>query len=359
MKLGALDISTVKLGANQVQAVYQGSNLVWQNAPVAIAATGVGQTSFTANWNAYSGATYYLLDVSESSDFSTFVYENQIVEAPNTSYVVIGLNSNTTYYYRVRASDEDPDAAAFFARVDAATLSTDFLTLTEKKAVNQMVLDMKAGGSPIWNQMQVIYPYVGGATGTLSQKQAALSQNLKSASFTGSFTATDITYSNKGFKGGQVLGFFNTNFNYNNCGLNSIHRSVYVQEEYTALGSNWCVTNGGSFIGSAGRNEFALNDNFSNISAANTNPGLEIIYRNNSSQSNRFRGNSLSTSSTSSSSLCNQNAFVGCYNNAGVAAAFTGYTFSFASMGDGLTDEQASSLNTLVQAFQTSLSRQV
>jgi hypothetical protein len=27
MKLGALDISTVKLGTNQVQAVYQGSNL--------------------------------------------------------------------------------------------------------------------------------------------------------------------------------------------------------------------------------------------------------------------------------------------------------------------------------------------
>jgi phage major head subunit gpT-like protein len=89
MKLGALDISTVKLGTNQVQAVYQGVDLVWQNAPVATAATGVGQTSFTANWNAYSGATYYLLDVSESSDFSTFVYENQITTS--TSYVVIGL----------------------------------------------------------------------------------------------------------------------------------------------------------------------------------------------------------------------------------------------------------------------------
>jgi hypothetical protein len=347
MKLGALDISTIKLGTNQVQAVYQGDNLVWQNAPVATAATGVGSTSFTANWNAYSGATYYLLDVSESSDFSTFVYENEIVLAPNTSYVVIGLNSNTTYYYRVRASDEDPDAAAFFARVTAAGGS---LSTTEQDAVNTLVEQMKADG--IWSKMKAIYPMVGASA-------AACAQNLKSASFTGSFTATDITYSNKGFKGGQVLGFFNTNFNYNNCGLNSIHLSVYVQEEYTTLGTLWCVTNGGSFIGSSGRNEFAANDNFSNISAANTNPGLEIIYRNNSSQSNRFRGNSLSTSSKSSSSLCNQNAFVGCYNNAGVATAFTGYTFSFASMGDGLTDEQASSLNSLVQAFQTSLSRQV
>jgi surface protein len=123
MKLGALDISTVKLGTNQVQAVYQGSNLVWQNAPVATAATGVGQTSFTANWNAYSGATYYLLDVSESSDFSTFVYENQQVNAPSTSYVVIGLNSNTTYYYRVRASDEALPFQ-FSVKTDNAGVST-------------------------------------------------------------------------------------------------------------------------------------------------------------------------------------------------------------------------------------------
>jgi hypothetical protein len=250
----------------------------------------------------------------------------------------------------------DADAAAFFARVTAAGGT---LSVTEKTAVNQMVLDMKAGGSPIWNQMQAIYPYVGGGTGTLIQKQAALSQNLKSASFTGSFTATDITYSNKGFKGGGLLGFFNTNFNYNNCGLNSIHSSVYVQETYTSLGNLWCITNGGSFVGSSGRNEFAVNDFFANIVAANTNPGLEIVYRDSSSQSKRLRGNSLSTSSLSSSSLCNQNAFVGCYNNAGVAAAFSGYTFSFASMGNGLTDAQASSLNTIVQAFQTSLSRQV
>jgi hypothetical protein len=69
--------------------------------PVATAATGVGETSFTANWNAYTGADYYLLDVSEFSNFSTFVYEDQIVLAPNTSYVVIGLNPNTTYYYRL------------------------------------------------------------------------------------------------------------------------------------------------------------------------------------------------------------------------------------------------------------------
>jgi hypothetical protein len=175
MKLGALDISTVKLGTNQVQAVYQGVDLVWQNAPVATAATGIGQTSFTANWNAYSGATYYLLDVSESSDFSTFVYENQITTS--TSYVVIGLESNTTYYYRVRANvGYDSDAQAFFDRVTTASGS---LSTTEQAAVNQLVLDLKANS--IWTPMKAIYPMVGASA-------AACAQNLKSSSFTGTFT---------------------------------------------------------------------------------------------------------------------------------------------------------------------------
>lgn len=72
--------------------------------PVATAATGIGQTSFTANWDAYPGAVVYLLDVSASPTFDTFIYENEQVNAPATSYVVIGLTPNTTYYYRLRAS---------------------------------------------------------------------------------------------------------------------------------------------------------------------------------------------------------------------------------------------------------------
>ena len=40
-------------------------------APVATAATNIMQTSFTANWNAVSGATGYFLDVSTSSTFGT------------------------------------------------------------------------------------------------------------------------------------------------------------------------------------------------------------------------------------------------------------------------------------------------
>ncbi len=75
--------------------------------PVATAATGIGDTSFTANWDAYAGASYYLLDVSTSSSFDTFILQNKNITAPATSYLVTGLTPETTYYYRVRASIGD------------------------------------------------------------------------------------------------------------------------------------------------------------------------------------------------------------------------------------------------------------
>jgi hypothetical protein len=143
----------------------------------ATVATGIGITSFTANWNAFSGAQYYLLDVSTSSSFSTFVYQDQVVVG-TTSYVVIGLTENTTYYYRVRAAlGVDEDAVAFFGRVYTAGGS---LTYTEVTATQQLVADMKAAS--IWTPMKAIYPMVGASA-------AACAQNLKSSSFTGTFTS--------------------------------------------------------------------------------------------------------------------------------------------------------------------------
>jgi len=212
MKLGALDISTVKLGTNQVQAVYQGGNLVWQNAPVATAATGVGQTSFTANWNAYTGAVVYLLDVSVSSDFSTFVYENQQVNAPTTSYVVIGLNPNTTYYYRVRASTEALTDADYQAVLDYATTQGYTLPSASQQLLqNQLVVDLKDGG--IWSKLDTFAVFA-----TDGDSDFALIDWKRLTDYTAinspTFTADE------GFTGNGTSSYISTNFNASTSGVN-------------------------------------------------------------------------------------------------------------------------------------------
>ena len=75
-------------------------------APIAIAASNISMNEFTANWNSSASATKYWLDVSTSSNFSTFVTNYNSKDVGNsTSSIVTGLNPGTTYYYRVRASN--------------------------------------------------------------------------------------------------------------------------------------------------------------------------------------------------------------------------------------------------------------
>src|SRR5205809_679811 len=72
--------------------------------PTANAATNVTTTGFTAHWSSVTGATSYLLDVSTSSAFSTFVTGYQNLSVGNViSRSVSGLSAGRTYYYRVRA----------------------------------------------------------------------------------------------------------------------------------------------------------------------------------------------------------------------------------------------------------------
>nr|WP_319272843.1 MBG domain-containing protein [uncultured Draconibacterium sp.] len=76
--------------------------------PVATAATLVGESSFRLNWNASTGAIKYYLDISTSSDFSSFIsgYNNKDV-GNVTNYKITGLSPGTNYYYRLRAYNGD------------------------------------------------------------------------------------------------------------------------------------------------------------------------------------------------------------------------------------------------------------
>jgi len=71
---------------------------------VALAATNLGNSNFTANWTAVTGATGYYLDVSTDPAYGSFVpgYHNLYVGNVLT-YDVTGLTPGVTYYYRMRS----------------------------------------------------------------------------------------------------------------------------------------------------------------------------------------------------------------------------------------------------------------
>ena len=74
--------------------------------PVFTATTGQSLSGFTANWGAAAGATSYILDVSTSNTFASFVPGFNGLDVGNvTTYSVSGLTANTNYYFRVRATN--------------------------------------------------------------------------------------------------------------------------------------------------------------------------------------------------------------------------------------------------------------
>jgi hypothetical protein len=75
-------------------------------APVANAATRITSSGFTANWGTVAGASGYQLDVAADEFFTEFVSGFESRDVGNaSSCAVTGLNPESYYYYRVRATN--------------------------------------------------------------------------------------------------------------------------------------------------------------------------------------------------------------------------------------------------------------
>jgi SPP1 family predicted phage head-tail adaptor len=269
------------------------------------------------------------------------------------------LATGTTTADLTVASSVDADAAAFFARV---TTAGGTLTTTEQNAVNTLVVQMKADG--IWNKMKAIYPMVGASA-------AACAQNLKSSSFTGTFTS-GWTFAATGVQGNGTSAFFNTLFNPNaQSTQNSSHVSVYLRtnsggssqgiftcaSDYGSISNNFGIGkyNGGvsmrGYIGSALSNGAAVSSNNLGLWTVSTNgSSTQILYEDGVSVSNLAYNQSLP----------NFNVYLGAGNyGTGGAQLYSAFNFAFSSIGDGLSATDITNFYTAVQAFQTSLNRQV
>lgn len=81
------------------------------SAPLAVSATNIDSTSFTANWNSVTDATGYKLYVSENSGFTSFLSQYGPKLLTDTSETITGLTPETDYYYKLKAFDADSESA--------------------------------------------------------------------------------------------------------------------------------------------------------------------------------------------------------------------------------------------------------
>ena len=255
----------------------------------------------------------------------------------------------------------DPDAQAFFT-------ASGLTGATELNAVNQLVVDLKAAN--IWTKMKAIYPFVGG-TAALHKWNLKDPQDLDAAFrlvFNGGWT-----HSSNGALPNGTNGYANTFLNANTILQQfSHHHSFYHNTDNIGTASrSW-----GSVQGS-GSSQFRTTIEgsgtiliFRDLIATNNETGLTASTLKGFRASSRTANNNMfivkadGTSTTPTTTITsNALPLLNCYlaaeaNNA-APGRYAAMQVAFHSIGDGLTTAEGLDLRNAVQAYQTTLSRQV
>jgi hypothetical protein len=218
----------------------------------------------------------------------------------------------------------------------------------------------------LWDSLNAIYPYLGGTSG-------GCAINGKTPGTHNITWNGGMTFDSNGPKGNGTNGYGNTNLNDNTIlSLNSTHLSIYSNTNSQDTGADFGLLNSGntsSFQGfirqpSPDDNIFntKIHDNtYTSFTVANS-TGYFVFTRTAASARAYYRnGTSLSTNTTGTTSVSKINGdmflFARNGNGAGTAEAFSSRQQTFATIGLGLTAAQVSTLSTIINTFQTSLSR--
>ena len=251
----------------------------------------------------------------------------------------------------------DSDAQAF---VNAAVIEDQ----VQATAINTLVTDLKGYG--IWSKMKAIYPFCG-STAT-QQKYNLKDPRDLDAAFRLVFSG-GITHSSTGVLWNGTNGYANS-YLIPSSSLNQNSQSYsYYSRSNTAAGTKRDM--GGVLTADLTQDVGVLIRHTSNlfypIIGGNNYPsvtnndsrGLYIANRVNSTTIKGFKNNSLVVSGNQDSGLLSRAIYIGARNKDNAPEQYTDRECAFASIGDGLTDTEAANLYTAVQAYQTSLNRQV
>ena len=250
----------------------------------------------------------------------------------------------------------DADAQAFIT-------TAGITDATQQSAINTLVTDLKTYG--VWTKMKAIYPFVGGTA-------SAHKFNLKDprdldAAFRLVFSG-GWTHSSTGALPNGTNGYADSFLQLQNLSNISNHLSAYIPTNlidnksvigaydggtrFTILGTSTSSISTGMYYCSYNLTFGCdVNTTRSGFLAGSYISGTERLFKNGSLIKTNTIINTASTST--------RNFYLGALNSNGTAGQFMNNQFRFASIGDGLTDTEAANLYTAVQAYQTTLSRNV
>ena len=253
----------------------------------------------------------------------------------------------------------DTDAQAF---LNAAVITNT----TQASAVNTLVLNLKTYG--LWTKMKAIYPFVGGTANThkFNLKNPADSNAAFRLGFYGGMTHDSNGVSFGGSNGGAYT-YFNA---FTNQAKNDLHLSAYARTRPTRLANandislnttyaaaGWTTLRATS--NSGGYDYFGTSDTAAGVASLTTTAvGFSLGSRTSATTIKCYK-NSTSASGNGASHTAD---FVNGEltlngNNAG--GYYSAANYAFVSIGNGLTDAEAANFYIAVQAYQTTLGRQV
>jgi hypothetical protein len=260
----------------------------------------------------------------------------------------------------------DADALLFIAN---ASITDN----TQKSAINKLVTDLKSAS--IWTKMKAIYPFVGG---TASQHRF----NLKDPrTVTGAYYITfngGGSHSSQGYLPDGITSYANTNF-IPSTGISngaSTHFSLYTNTNtFPTVNGEYKVNGGYQFPPlkifqlvflkqSTGESTYGCS--LGGITSLNVNSstpttmGFTLGTRTSATSLKLFQNNTLLGTNTTSETngLPNVNMYLAAINGAGVIDNYNNMPHQFASIGDGLSDSEATAFTNAVLAFNTTLNRQ-
>jgi hypothetical protein len=265
----------------------------------------------------------------------------------------VNANSNTV----TPTSAVDPDAQAF---ITAASITNP----TQQAAINTLVVNLKAYS--IWTKFKAIYPIVGGSAS--SHKYNLKDPRDLDAAFRLTF-ASGYTHSSTGMLPNGTSAYANSFYKPTvNGSTNSMGASVYLRTN-TAINAATFGSLDSNFWGLAfqprvadGTTYYAANDRLIDGAASTISDtrGFFTVNRNSATSKKLFKnGSVISTTTIVNNSSSNFDLVFSARNYFGTIQSYDTKEIAFASIGDGLTDTEAANFYTAVQAFQTTLGRQV